>query len=385
MKTHLRYLIILSLGLGLFLRCLWPGDMEYKFDEKHMFEITQTARATGEWPSTGMVSGVGIKNPPLSTWVFIVPALIFNITDPVALSFFVRILGFLTLAILAVLILKKVPAEKQPIWAWALAFAAVNPFIVLYERKIWAQSVMPFFGAVAITLWFYRKNRLGAATCGFVLALLGQIHMSGFFWAAALTAYTFYRDRNEKSIYLPWVMGGVLGMVPMLPWLGEMVNQSQPGHYSFAHLYQFRFWRFWFLMAMGLDFKWSVGNDFQSVFFLPLYAVGYLTLYQFCRNWRKYDRTDAAYQLLISAFFVFGLFLTLSGAQIHRHYLIIMSPFLFLWVALSWVPVERRGKKALLIIWILQFLTTAELLHYIHKNGGTKGGDYGVAYSHQSA
>ncbi len=66
------WVAFLSLALlaGAALRLSFPGDIEYKADEKYMFEAVQKIAQTGSWPAFGMVSGVMVKNPGMSVWIF---------------------------------------------------------------------------------------------------------------------------------------------------------------------------------------------------------------------------------------------------------------------------------------------------------------------------
>ena len=73
--------------------------------------------------------------------------------------------------------------QREP-WLWALSLSAVSPLAMLSQRKIWAQSMLPIFCALFLIGWLRRNRYSGACLWGFIGAILGQIHMSGFFFAA---------------------------------------------------------------------------------------------------------------------------------------------------------------------------------------------------------
>src|SRR5581483_2964418 len=80
-KIWLSFLVTAIL-LGALLRLSFPADIEYKGDEKYMFEATQDYRATGTLPLLGMKSGIKLKNPGMSIWVFDVLSKISGASNP---------------------------------------------------------------------------------------------------------------------------------------------------------------------------------------------------------------------------------------------------------------------------------------------------------------
>lgn len=142
-----KWLIFLSLALlmGAALRLAFPGDIEYKEDEKFMFEASQNIGRSQAWPMLGMTSGVGVNNPGMSVWVFVVLARIFHADTPPELAQAVQWLNILGLCVLAFFSFRLLPeAEREP-WRWATALASVNPFAVLFKEKSGPNPPSPFF------------------------------------------------------------------------------------------------------------------------------------------------------------------------------------------------------------------------------------------------
>ncbi len=93
-----------------------------------------------------------------------------------------------------------------------------------------------------------------------------------------------------------------------------------------------------------------------------------------------------------AALWGFGLLLTLSSFSIHRHYMIVLFPLEFLWVArlalTSGDPSARSlrlGRVLLLCLWFAQFLLSANMLSYIHTRQNFSGSEYGIPYGAQCA
>src|SRR5690554_8929 len=61
---------LLLIATGLCLRLAWNSDMEWKDDEKLMFELANAAVAADQVPDIGMMSGGGVVNPGLSVAPF---------------------------------------------------------------------------------------------------------------------------------------------------------------------------------------------------------------------------------------------------------------------------------------------------------------------------
>src|SRR5262245_55136764 len=72
------------IAAGTLFRLVWPLDMEWKLDEKWMFQVAERiANGSEPWPWVGMQSGAGFRNPGLSIWPFAALGYLFD--DPVAM------------------------------------------------------------------------------------------------------------------------------------------------------------------------------------------------------------------------------------------------------------------------------------------------------------
>lgn len=397
-KLWLSFLVTAIL-LGALLRLSYPGDIEYKGDEKYMFDATLAFQATGSLPLIGMTTGVGGKNPGLSVWVFLALAKLTHSSTPPELARAVQLLNILGLGVLAFFSLRLVrEAERLP-WLWATALAAVNPFAVVFGRKIWAQCTLSLFCVLFWMAWYYRQRRMGAFFWGLIGVCLGQVHLSGFFLAAAVFLWTLYRDRQARWGW--WVFGSGLGALFLIPWAQYML--THPGYgfsqMEFQWLVRPKFWNYWVTDPLGLGLTYFLKTvTFMRFWAYPggtylvavlhviivLAAIWILVLVQknggFSLGLK--DRTQTGFALQ-SVGYLMGILLTLSCAQVFRHYLVITFPLEWVWLARLGLRDPKWGPRTLMVLWVAQLLLTALFLGFIHLNHGDVLGDYGVGYQFQ--
>ncbi len=410
--------ILLALVAGAGLRLVWPEDIEYKADEAWTFQHSRDA----ELPWLGMPSSVDIPNPGMSLWVFVLLQRLSGAADPPALARAVQITNVLALVLLIGFAFRCVSRGEREAWLWAAALVAVNPLTVLFHRKIWPPCVLPLLTLTMLYGWWYRGRRGPAFVWGLAGVCLGQIHMAGFFFAAGFVLWALLFDRpwRERIVWRSWLLGSVLGALPMLPWLMHLLAHpnTRPGNpHRWVHACELKFWIRWFSESFGLGIDYTFGPYFREFLSYPLvagrptYLVGLLhgllvalALVLLARAavilWRRracwcelgIGRDSASAFTQNAALWGFGLLLTLSSFSIHRHYMIVLFPLEFLWVArLALTSGQeqkqslRLGRALLLSLWCAQFLVSANMLAYIHARQNFAGAEYGMPYSAQSA
>ena len=279
---------------------------------------------------------------------------------------------------------------------------------------------MPIFTAILL-LGFWRRQRFaGAFVLGVVGACLGQIHMSGFFFAAGLAAWLLLFDRRGIC-WRGWLSGTLLGILPMLPWLLYAARAfAEHRGASGLRFAGFDFWGYWIKNALGLSLPHSLNRDFldfvrqpvvagRSTYFVGVLHVfiavlGLMVVTRTCvALWRERGRwaslfvgRDSPTALIQNAaFWGFGILLTAACVPIYPHYLIVAFPLPFLWLARmaladsgaptdGGVPSRRRsGRVVLAALCLTEALLTAGFLSYIHQNRGAVHGDYGATYGAQ--
>lgn len=407
---HWPLFLIVCLIVGAVLRLIWGLDIEYKGDENYMFLESQRKGFFEALFHPGMLSGVFVPNPGLSVAVFVALARIFHATTPPDLAQTVQLLNITALGILAWFALTKIEKPLREAWLWGTALVCVNPIAVLLHRKIWAQSVLPFFCMLTILGWHYRTRRWGALLWGFVGALLGQIHLSGFFVALMVFVWTLIKKYPARWGY--WLLGSVLGAIPLVSWGLALVNAPKgppiPSNgWNLNNLIE-GFWSLWLTDSLGLGLAYSLHKaefiEFLKYPYLgaqPLYLVGvahllligmglrilYLALQGLWRN--RPGRRDLilgsnqnpSLTLEKASFWGYGILLHLTGVRVPRHYLLITFPLEWVWI--SRLALARpQTKRFLPWIWVLQLFLSSLFLYYIHENYGAPTGDYGYSYRH---
>ncbi|MHB1426138.1 MAG: hypothetical protein ACYC3I_23490 [Gemmataceae bacterium] len=420
--------ITLALLAGAALRLSWPRDIEYKADEAWTFQHSRDA----ELPWLGMPSSVDIPNPGMSLWVFMLLQRLSGAEDPPALARAVQLVNVAALVLLAAFAFGHVPPREREAWIWAVALVAVNPLAVLFHRKIWPPCVLPLLTLAMLYGWWYRQRRGPAFLWGLLGVCLGQIHMAGFFFAGGFVLWALLFDRpwRQRVAWKSWLLGSVLGTLPMLPWLAHLIahpSERPVNPHRWVHACELKFWVRWFTESFGLGIDYTFGPYFREFQRYPLLAgrptylvavvhwliagAALLLLMRaavllWCQraNWRALwiGRGSASAFTQNAALWGFGLLLTLSSFSIHRHYMIVLFPLEFLWLARLVLPSPltplrdgergrgeggacspRLGRALLLSLCCAQFFLSANMLAYIHTRQNFSGTEYGVPYGAQ--
>jgi hypothetical protein len=371
--------------------------MEWKADEQLLFARAIAAAHDGVLPWLGINSGANILNPGFSIWPF---AFFARFTaDPVGMLQWVQWSNVVALWAFFWLFIRAVPAEARNVWLWGLALFAVSPFAVVHSRKLWAQDLLPLFCAAVLWGHFYRRTRLGAFAWGLVGALIGQVHMSGFFFAFALALATVVRDGRRGELratrWLYWIAGSLIGGAILLPWLSA-VTSGHAGHsaYHFREILTVNFYAQWFLAAWGIalagtryagtqflrePLAWGHPTYLVLLAHMYLATVGlWVTLRWLASGLRPRFDDDLRFYFVVT-FVLVGALLTLSGVRVRPHYLIVAAPFVHLWAA----GVTWPRKRVLAGVAGAQMLVTATFLAFVHRHGGIPWADYGWSYRAQ--
>jgi hypothetical protein len=409
--------IVLALLAGAGLRLIWPADIEYKADEAWTFQHSHET----ELPWLGMPSSVDIPNPGMSLWVFMLLQRLSGAEDPPSLARAIQIVNVAALVLLVAFAFRHVPREEREVWLWAAALVAVNPLAVLFHRKIWPPCVLPLLTLAMLYGWWYRQRPGPAFVWGLIGVCLGQIHMAGFFFAGGfiLWALLFDRPWSQRVAWQSWLLGSTLGALPMLPWLLHLFthpSERPVNPHRWVHACELKFWARWCTESFGLGINYTFGPYFREFLLYPVlggrptYLVALLhgfvaamavllmirAAVQLGRQRPKWillwiGRDSASAFTQNAAFWGFGLLLTLSSFSIHRHYMIVLFPLEFLWVARLALASEAGprflwiGRVLLLSLCCAQFLLSANMLAYIHARQNFAGAEYGIPYGAQGA
>ena len=406
-----KYFILSCLMIGSVLRLIWVGDMEWKVDEQDMYVVSQrVANGAIAWPDLGMASGGGMRNPGFSMWLF--SAIAFFAKSPIAMVYWVMASNVVAIWLFYFFIKIHVPKAEQKVWQYGLATASVSILAVLFSRKLWAQDILPIFSFFIIASYAYRKNLVAAFSWGVFGALIGQIHMSGFFFAFGLVAYTLYVDIKNKQFgnllksWMGWFFGSVVGSLSLLPWLKYMLFERAGGsNFYFWEIFTFKFYSQWLGSAFGINIKEYLQSVFTEKFIslpqilgvdtylmaachlfllgMALYFLLSFIYFKIRKSPKKpvfRDQFSLTVKYLMIMALPVGITMTLSGFSVHAHYLIVIFPFNYIWLALIYYKKPMLLQGAI----VAQLLITITFLVFVHQNQGVVGADYGKAFNTQN-
>jgi hypothetical protein len=404
--------LCLALAAGIVLRLIWAEDMEYKTDEVWTFEHTRDTDLARQVPWVGMNSSINVPNPGMSLWIFVALRIVSRAETPPELARAVQLANCLALVLLVVFALRSIPRSEREPWLWAAALVAVNPLVVLFHRKLWPPCVLPLLTLAVLWAW-RRRERFGYAfVWGLVGACLGQIHMAGFFFAGGFALWALLFDRRGVA-WKGWLLGSILGALPMLPWLPHLMHPSpdHPSHPSWwLHALEGKFWLRWCTEPFGIGIDYALGpyfSDFLTwphIAGTPTYLIGVVHLVLLAATvvvlmrgaaalWQQRGRLVDAFIgrdsptafTLSAALWGFGLLMTVSCLPIHRHYMIVLFPLECLWVArlaVSHPEGVRLGRRLLATLCVGQLVVSASFLAYVHQTQLIDA-EYGPTYHAQ--
>ncbi len=392
--------------VGALFRFAWIGDTEYKDDEDQLFRYSQAVRATHLWPALGTTSGVReIRHPALGIWSFAVLAQVLHLNTPLALTRSVQALSLTALGLLFWLAWRVVPIAHREIWLWTAAFASVNRPAIVYGRKIWIPDLLPIFAVILLIAWCYRHTRLGALIWGIDGALIGQVHMTGFFYSAAVLIATALFARTTVR-WRAWLAGSAWGTIPLLPWLYYMWINHPARHVSaFAFrgtLSNLDFFRLAFEVSLGQTAEFNVGSHFREYLAYPvvlgistqgvrvarlsLHVIGGIALLVAATaSFRRLGSSATGRRFTDTGLCLFSVALTgvlVSVADVPNlpHHHLMLFPLEYLWIPVAVTACLPKPRVWLASAWLGAAACTFAFLQFIHQHCGAPDADYGISY-----
>ena len=404
-----------ALVAGVVFRLFYPGAIEFHGDERFSFYHVMTVLHGGPWPALGMTMSVGGPNPGMSVWIFILLGLVAQPDTPVGLAQAVQVLNITALIAFVVFVVRSIPRDQRESWLWAAALWAVNPIAIIYERKIWPPSTLPIFIVVMLAAWWHRRSWLGSFLFAFVTVLGGQIHPTCAFLGFSLFAWTIVDDRRSFRI-AGLIPGAVIGFLPTITWLAR--SASVGGGLETLRLPLANFYGRWFTTPFGygpdhvlgpVEFPrflgWPETDSGSTWLVLAIYvaiiavalaltvpaAWRYLRAGNFSLRWILLGETPAG-RVVRAAFFGLGMILTLltiRGGGLYPHYMIVITPIMTLWVALTAMfgaggVLGRRTRMLLATLCALDAAVVVLLFSYIHTVGDIYG-EFGPSWEWQQS
>lgn len=207
-------LLALIMALAFILRLERPTLAEFKRDEATVARLAQAIAYEGYLPAVGVDASMGIANFPLTLYLMALPIRLWP--DPLAAVLFTMLLN--ALAVWGCYMLGKAYFGTRVGLIAALLFA-VNPWAVLYARKIWCQNMpwatLIFFAAMFATFVEGRRWFLVLA-CVSGAAMIG-LHLSGLAAIPILgLAILLYRDRVSLKVLVVGMLAALITVSPYI-------------------------------------------------------------------------------------------------------------------------------------------------------------------------
>lgn len=206
-------LLALLLAVGGWLRLTHLDLLEFQGDEAYAANLALEFVRHGTLPSAGLMSSVGVTNPPL--FIYLLVPLFAISANPVFVSCCIAVLGLL--AVVACWHIGR--TYYGPVAGLvAASLFAVAPWAVIYSRKIWAQDFVPVFATA--TMWAVHALVLGKkAKAIFWVVLLPlcvvQIHFSGLaLTAVVIVIVAWLRPRIDWRFAAAGLAVAIITMLP---------------------------------------------------------------------------------------------------------------------------------------------------------------------------
>ena len=220
-RREITILLLLLLAAGV--RLARFDLMEFKYDEVTV--IVEAGRWLGRGiPQDGMMSGVGVRNPP--GFMFLLTPLTALTSSPLVIC-----LGMVCFNVAAVWLIIRLGIELGSPGAglWAGAFMAVHPWLVLYSRKIWAQSLLPFFVCLFLLVILRCLNRPRSRAIfwlGPIVCVTWQIHYSAYALLGFALLWLVHEGLRRRLNAFMLVLGALIGAFTLLPYAVYLAGEG---------------------------------------------------------------------------------------------------------------------------------------------------------------
>jgi hypothetical protein len=404
-----RWLLISILVLAAALRLIHIDLMEFKFDDAEACRMAGLVLgkpmpedcANDPFPLTGLVSSVGLPNPPLFIYLISVP---FAAThEPLTVAVFIALSN-----VVAVWLCYRIGKRCYSpfVGLAAAALFALSPWAVVYSRRIWAQDLLPVFSCLLLTAahgYLAERKEHYLAWLLLLFGVLVQIHFSAVSLALFLLVVMVL---GRASFRWRWFgLGLVAVAVLYAPFLWYLISTGgqDVGTLAAKHEGAVRALSAGERSLLCLRYTLAVsGCDFmeillgeRSILAFPLALVmgglSAIGLGWLCTQRRAHYSDWLGFIWLIWFLSPF-LCLSLAGFRPYPHYFIILYPIPFLAaaVALDVLKAWNRIIPGILLAAVLGVFTcqVGRLFCIIHSRGGAHSkfyDAYGVGYRLKAA
>lgn len=328
MKLKIEPIILIIIVIATFLRLQNLWYVEFKGDEAENSFLVTNLIYQGIFPLIGDMSSIRVFNPPMFVYLLTIPFMISK--NPVVASGFVALLNILAVYI-CFLFCKKF--FNRRIALFASAFFALNPWVIFYSRKIWANNLLTVF----ILIFFYslyevvihKKQKYILLSC-VSFGIFTQLHLSTlYFLFLWFLVFLIFKPKVQFKYFL--IGAGIL----VLLYSPYILFELQNNFYNVKAFFAFSKMPFKLRMeGLVMPFRLATTHGFPSSFnflgsnIFQMALLGAAILYLLC-NFK-----NRKYSIVLFWFFLPILILTISKKYTPNHYFICLFPSQFIMLAI---------------------------------------------------
>lgn len=227
-KPRDRLLLVIILFIAALLRLSEPSVVEFFHDDAMLSTLAQEMASGEKFYMTGILSSVGIPNPPISVYVMALPFALSS--DPQIAILFIMLLNVAGVGLLWGIAHRYFGRSVALIAGLAYAF---SPWAIFYSRKIWAQDFHTPFILLALLLGMigFLENQTESASSPFwrtkkawsqvfclpVLLFGVQIHFAA--WILLPVYFVFLWRARKRLLSVSLTLSAVLSLLILAPYM----------------------------------------------------------------------------------------------------------------------------------------------------------------------
>ncbi len=326
--------------------------IEFKTDEAVNLLLSALPTLKHSLASGGTVSSIGILNPPLFNYI-LTPITFFTL-DPKVFSFLIALINSFSIAFFYLTIKKY---YGQIIAFTSSMLFALSPWAILYSRKIWNQDLLvPFFILMFYSFHKIIRDKKQIFWLPFTLSsvFLVQLHQASIFFISIVFIFMLLQKAKINFKYL--LIGAILGMVPLIPYLSyevkfgypdfkalfssqQRLNSNRSVEYFLRPLQITSQGNFSFILGKDLETftrKFPIVNSFKKLFYIE-YILIVIGAFIFIKRFKTYRALAYSAILLPLIYFILKI-------EPFMHYYIIVLPLLFLFIGMAFESMLQKNK-----------------------------------------
>lgn len=398
MKKYRQNILLVSILIcALFLRLFNLSYMEFKGDEAFNSLKAIKFAENGNIPLTSAIGSTGIHEPPIFMYFLAIP--FFFSFNPILAATLIAVINVIGLFFLYLFVNEFLNYRAALI---AAVLYSVNPWQIIYSRKIWTVDILATF--VILFIYFissavYKKKESHIIYALIALSFVLQIHLSALYFAGITLIIIFLYMKDLNKFYL--IIGFIIFLLTFAPYLAFQIKNNFTDIHTALNLVKKKIT--FHEEAFTIPFRLVTTNGLNSYLGSDFYV--------FQEGFVKIGILDffSSLLLLISIvllFFIRGncriilivwgvtgtIFMAFNKANIFSndtHYFISFFPLYFIMMgnALSWMTTNTKKSLQYSIYTIIFMLTLYHFLFSFHlisfvKEQGCIHGDYGLPYAY---